>query len=85
MPPTSRARRSSNIAPNPQQVTFTVHHSFVRLPAAGFVPRRFDPRMGGFSTQTVDFGAPLGGDVVRDCANRFRLEKIDPGRARARG
>jgi hypothetical protein len=73
-----------NIAPDARQVSFTVHHSFVRLPAPGFVPRAFDPRMGGFSTQAVDFGTPLGGDVVRDVANRFRLEKVDPGAARSR-
>jgi Met-zincin/Domain of unknown function (DUF5117) len=73
-----------NIAPQPQQVTFTVHHSFVRLPGPGFVPRVFDPRIGGFATQTVDFGTPLGGDVVRDNAHRFRLEKIDPGAQRSR-
>lgn len=73
-----------NIAPDPHRVSFTVHHSFVRLPAAGFVPRRFDPRIGGFSTQTVQFGTPLGRDVVSDYANRFRLEKTDPAAPRSR-
>ena len=73
----------SNIAPEPKQVSFTVHHSFVRLPAPGFVPRRFDPRIGGFSTQAVDFAVPLGGDVVYDYANRFRLEKVDPAAPRS--
>ncbi|HMM56345.1 MAG TPA: zinc-dependent metalloprotease [Rudaea sp.] len=74
----------ANIAPAPQQVSFTVHHSFVALPPPGFAPRRFDPRVGGFSTQVVDFGEPLGQDVVRDYANRFRLEKIDPAAPRSR-
>ena len=74
----------SNIAPDPNQISFTVHHSFVRLPGPGFHPRRFDPRVGGFSTQVVDFGEPLGGDVVRDFANRFRLEKIDPAAPRSK-
>ncbi|MBS0277851.1 MAG: zinc-dependent metalloprotease [Proteobacteria bacterium] len=73
-----------NIAPDPHQVSFTIHSSFVKLPAPGFVPRLFDPRMGGFSTQVVDFAAPLGQDVVRDYANRFRLEKINPGPAPSR-
>lgn len=73
----------TNIAPDPRRVTFTVHHSFVALPPPGFVPRAFDPRIGGFSTQFVDYGAPLGQDVVRDYANRFRLEKTDPGAARS--
>jgi len=74
----------SNIAPDPHQVSFTLHSSFVKLPAPGFVPRAFDPRMGGFSTQVVDFAAPLGEDVVRDYANRFRLDKINPGAAPSR-
>ena len=72
-----------NVAPDPREVSFTVHHSFVRLPAAGFVPRAFDQRIGGFATQTVEFGAPLGQDVVRDVANRFRLDRTDPGAARS--
>ena len=71
----------SNIAPEPKRVSFTVHASFVALPGPGFVPRRFDPRMGGFSTQQVNFAAPLGKDVVGDFANRFRLEKVTPGAA----
>lgn len=74
----------SNIAPNPRRVTLTVHHSFVALPAAGYRPRPFDPRIGGFTTQVVDYGAPLGRDVVRDYANRFRLEKLDPAAPRSR-
>lgn len=74
----------SNIAPDPKRVSFTVHSSFVKLPAPGFVPRGYDPRIGGFSTQVVDFAAPLGEDVVRNFANRFRLEKINPGPAPSR-
>jgi len=74
----------SNIVPDPHQVSFTVHSSFVELPSPGFVPRVFDQRMGGFATQVVDFAAPLGSDVVGDYANRFRLEKINPGPAPSR-
>lgn len=73
----------SNIAPDPQQVSFTVHHSFVRLPAPGFEPRRFDQRVGGFSTQVVDFGEALGKDVVLDFADRFRLQKTEPAAPRS--
>ncbi len=74
----------ANIAPDANQISFTVHHSFVRLPGPGFHPRRFDPRIGGFSTQVVDFNEPLGSDVVRDYANRFRLDKIDPAAPRSK-
>ncbi|MDB5738826.1 MAG: hypothetical protein JWO65_2494 [Sphingomonas bacterium] len=73
-----------NIAPEPRQISLTVHHSLIRLPDAGYRPRRFDPRAGGFASQAVDFGVPLGGDVVYDFANRFRLDKIDPAAARSR-
>lgn len=73
-----------NIAPEPKKVTLTVHHSFVRLPQPGFTPRRFDPRLGGFATQAVDFSAPLGAPVVYDMANRFRLEKLEPAAPRSR-
>lgn len=73
----------ANIAPDPRQISFTVHHSFVRLPGPGYVPRRFDGRAGGFASQAVDFAVPLGGDVVYDLANRFRLEKTDPTAARS--
>jgi hypothetical protein len=74
----------ANIAPGAGTVSFTVHHSFVKLPGPGFHPRAFDPRVGGFSTQVVDYGEPLGKDVVRDVANRFRLEKTDPAAPRSR-
>lgn len=73
-----------NIVPEPKKVTFTVHHSFIRLPEPGFAPRAFDPRLGGFGTQAVDFSAPLGAPVVQDFANRFRLEKLDPAAPRSR-
>lgn len=74
----------ANIAPDPKLVTLVVRHSFVKLPEPGYVPRRFDPRVGGFSTMVVDYGAPLGQDVVYRLADRFRLEKIDPTAARSR-
>lgn len=73
-----------NIVPEPKKLTLTVHHSFVRLPEPGFTPRQFDPRLGGFATQAVDFSAPLGAPVVVDLANRFRLEKLDPAAPRSR-
>ncbi|MEO1221204.1 MAG: zinc-dependent metalloprotease [Pseudomonadota bacterium] len=74
----------SNIVPDPNTVTFRVHHSFIRLPEPGFVPLRFDPRLGGISTQVVDYSATLAEPVVYDLANRFRLEKVDPNDERSR-
>ncbi|MBC2650655.1 zinc-dependent metalloprotease [Novosphingobium aerophilum] len=67
-----------NIAPDSRQVTLVVRHSFIALPEGGYVPRRFDPRGGSFSTQILDFSAPLGRQIVQNLANRFRLERLDP-------
>jgi hypothetical protein len=72
-----------NIAPDPRRISLTVHHSLVRLPDAGYTPRRLDPRAGGFAAQAVDFAAPLGQPLVYDLTNRFRLEKTDPAAARS--
>ena len=72
-----------SIAPDGRAITLIVHHSLIRLPAAGYRPIPFDPRFGGFAQQVVDFGAPLGQDVVSSLAMRFRLEKTDPAAQRS--
>ncbi len=77
-------REVERIAGEPRQIGFTVHHSFVRLPAPGFVSRKFDIRSAAGGNQYYDYGTPLGEDVVQQFANRFRLEKVDPAAARSR-
>jgi hypothetical protein len=72
------------IAPDGRQVSFTVHHSLIRLPAPGFVPRRFDIRSGTFATPVYEFNTPLGAPVLQQYANHFRIEKLDPAAARSR-
>ena len=74
----------NNIAPATGNLTFIVHHSLVKLPEPGFRIRRFDPRAGSFSTQVLDFAAPLGSLIVQNLSNRFRLEKVDPAAPRSR-
>ena len=73
-----------NIAPDARQVTLVVRHSLIALPESGYVPRQFDPRGGSFATQVLDFSAPLGGQIVQNLANRFRLERLDPDAPRSR-
>ncbi|MBU3076238.1 zinc-dependent metalloprotease [Sphingomonas quercus] len=77
-------RDVSAIASEPKQVSFIVHHSFIRLPGPGFQTRKFDVRAGSFVTQHYDYGTPLGEPVVEQLANHFRLEKVDPSAARSR-
>lgn len=71
------------IAPDARTVTFTVRHSFIRLPDAGFTPRPYDPRTGALSTLVTDFSAPLDEPIVSRLANRFRLVKTDPAAERS--
>ncbi|WGM30839.1 zinc-dependent metalloprotease [Brevundimonas sp. NIBR11] len=71
------------IAPDARLATFTVHHSFIRLPDAGYQPRAYDPRTGALSTVVTDFSAPLDAPIVSRLANRFRLLKTDPSAARS--
>jgi len=73
----------SRIAPDARLATFTVRHSFIRLPDPGYQPRRFDPRTGAISTLVTDFSAPLDAPMAIRFANRFRLEKTDPAAARS--
>jgi len=77
-------REVDQIAPDGRQVSFTVHHSLIRLPAPGFQTRKFDIRSGAHATQIYDFGTPLGQPVVVEYANHFRLEKTDPAAPRSR-
>jgi hypothetical protein len=71
------------IAPDARLATFTVRHSFIRLPDLDYQPRAFDPRTGGFSSVVTDYSAPLNTAMVHRWANRFRLVKTDPAAARS--
>lgn len=73
-----------NIAPEPKLLSFRVRHMLVKLPDPGYQVRPFDPRVGTFATDIVDYSSPLGEPVVKDLADRFRLEKVDPTAARSR-
>jgi Met-zincin/Domain of unknown function (DUF5117) len=71
-------------APVPGAVTLIQHHSFVRLPDAGYEPRPFDPRAGSFPVAFADYAAPLAAPVETRWIARHRLEKVDPAAARSR-
>lgn len=71
------------IVPDPRNVTLSLHHSFVALPAPGYVPRQNDPRVGVIDHTVADYSAPLGEPLVYRLVHRFRLEKTDPTAARS--
>jgi len=76
-------REVSQLAPDAGQVSFVAHHSFIRLPEPGFVPRLADPRAPVSGPLLYDYGAPLGEAVAVQLAARFRLEKTDPTAGRS--
>ncbi|MGC1302495.1 MAG: zinc-dependent metalloprotease, partial [Caulobacteraceae bacterium] len=71
------------IAPDPHSVTAIEHHSLIKLPPPGFVPREADQRTGAFSELVADYGTPLDASTTVRLAHRFRLEKTDPTAARS--
>jgi hypothetical protein len=71
------------IASEPNAMTFREHHSFVKLPPPGYVPRAFDPRAGYFSLSYADYASPLGEPLQRQYITRHRLQKKDPAAARS--
>jgi hypothetical protein len=69
------------VAPTPEAVTLVAHHSLIRLPDAGYRPRRFDPRSGSFGILYGDYAAALDDVIDRRLLVRHRLEKVDPAAA----
>lgn len=69
------------VTPSPEAVTVREHQSFVALPGPGYQPRMQDPRAGYFSTDFMDFSAPVDQPVTKRYIARHRLEKKDPNAA----
>ena len=67
--------------PNPHALSVREHHSFLALPAEGFVPREQDPRVGFFTRDFADFSQPYDRPLNRYLINRWRLQKKDPDAA----
>ncbi len=66
-----------------EAVTLREHHSFVRLPDAGFPLLHADPRIGVGGPDVMDYGRPIDQPIMLHLASRFRLEKKNPGAARS--
>ena len=64
--------------PDGRALTLREHHSFVRLPDAGYQPRAFDPRAGYFALSFWDFARGFAEDYPTRWITRHRLIKRDP-------
>ena len=67
-----------NVTPDPHAMTVREHQSFIELPPAGFVSRRFDPRAGYFPASYRDYSVPLGESLDQKFILRHRLVKKYP-------
>lgn len=67
----------------PAAVSFTQHHSLLRLPDDGYRPRPYDPRAGSYDVNFLDYAAPLGAPLDTRYLVRHRLQKVDPTAVRS--
>lgn len=65
----------------PGSGTVLMHFSMVKLPESPMMPRLFDPRVGYFTTSTMDYSRPDHRAERRTFIARWRLEKKDPNAA----
>lgn len=71
----------SSVTPDANAVTVRMHQSFIKLPDAGYKPRKFDTRSGYFGVDYMDFATPIGDPIVKRLLSRHRLAKKDPSAA----
>lgn len=74
-------REPNATAADARNVTLAQHHSFIRLPEAGYKIRKTDQRAGSINVSYYDFSSPLDAPIVTQLARRFRLERVDPAAA----
>lgn len=67
--------------PDGHALSIREHQSFVALPAPGYQPRDFDPRVGYFRTDFEDFSRAYNLPWRRHWIDRWRLIKKDPNAA----
>lgn len=66
------------VAADPFTISLRMHHSFIRLPKPGFIPRKFHPQSGYFDFSYQDYSQPINEPLSRQFISRHRLAKKDP-------
>jgi hypothetical protein len=75
---TPKGQYVASVTPDSHSVTVREHTSFIALPEAGYVPRKFDPRSGFFPFQYRDYSVAINERMDQRFIIRHRLEKRDP-------
>lgn len=73
-------REVATTAANGKTATLIQHHSFVRLPDAGYEPLLSDPRAGVIEQVHYDYSADLSAPIETRFARRYRLQKDADGK-----
>ena len=71
-------RAFAGVLPDGRTMSLRLHHTFLRLPEAGFVPRPLDPRIGFIPRRHLGHAAPWNEPIEKYLASRWRLVKKDP-------
>ncbi|MGH7730444.1 MAG: zinc-dependent metalloprotease, partial [Candidatus Eiseniibacteriota bacterium] len=79
--PNDRQNFGLATVPDDRYIPVTIHYSFSKLPEKPMLPRLADDRTGYFLTVMKDFSRDTKEHFFVRYANRWRLEKKDPGAA----
>lgn len=74
----SAGRLVSSVAPSAEAFTLSIHHGFVKLPEAGYTPRKFDARSSFIDISFFDYSTPVSTPIEQKYIIRHRLQKKDP-------
>lgn len=69
------------VLPDGHTMSLRIHHTFLKLPEPGFVPRPLDPRIGFIPRRYIDHTAPFTEPIEKFLAIRWRLVKKNPSAA----
>jgi hypothetical protein len=72
------ARAAAAVLPDGRTMSLRVHHTFLKLPDPGYVPRRLDIRVGFIPLRYLDHTAPFTEPIERYLASRWRVKKGAP-------
>lgn len=72
-----------DVAPDPENITVHMHHSFIELPDNNYQPRKFHPYSGYWAIEHKDYAAAIEDDMAVKYIPRHRLIKKDPSAAQS--
>jgi hypothetical protein len=72
------ARAIAAVLPDGRTMSVRVHHTFLKLPEPGYIPRRLDIRVGFIPLRYLDHTAPFTEPIERYLVSRWRVTKGEP-------